>query len=74
LDEGLSKAYERFSRRRSKNWQLGLPGGHAKCGLVAVMDIQDHGIMGAERGGRIGGCSEPTKIMGDHGGKLPTTW
>jgi hypothetical protein len=38
------------------------------------MDIQDHGIMGAERGGRIGGCSEPTKIMGDHGGKLPTTW
>jgi len=25
---------------------MGLPGGHAKHGLVAVMDIQDHGIMG----------------------------
>jgi len=31
---------------------LGLPGGHAKRGLVAVIDIQYHEIMGAERGGR----------------------
>ena len=25
---------------------MGLPGGHAERGLVAVMSIQDHGIMG----------------------------
>jgi hypothetical protein len=25
---------------------MGLPGGQAKRGLVAVMGIQDHGIMG----------------------------
>jgi hypothetical protein len=24
---------------------MGLPGGHAECELVAVMGIQDHGIM-----------------------------
>jgi len=30
---------------------MGLPGGHAEHRLVAVMDIQDHGIMGAENVG-----------------------
>jgi hypothetical protein len=28
---------------------LGLLSGHAECGLVAVIDIQDHEIMGAEQ-------------------------
>jgi len=51
LDEGLSKACEWLNRWRSKSWQMGLPGEHAEHGLVAVMDIQDHGIMGAENVG-----------------------
>ena len=51
LDKGLSKACEWLNRWRSKSWQLGLLGGHAECGLVAVMDIQDHRIMRAENMG-----------------------
>jgi len=51
LDEGLSKACEWLNRWRSKSWQMGLLGGHVEHGLVAVMDIQDHGIMGAENVG-----------------------
>jgi len=29
---------------------MGLPGEHAKCGLVAVMVFLDHGIMGQNVG------------------------
>jgi len=53
-----------------------MPYGHAEHGLVAVMGIQDHGIMGdvLENMGHSWKCSQTTKIMGDHGGELPTTW
>jgi len=37
--------------------------------VVAVMDIQDHGIMGVEHGGWPGVTLNPLKIMGDHGRK-----
>jgi len=29
---------------------MGLPGGHAECGLVVVMVFLDHGIMGQNVG------------------------
>jgi len=45
-----------------------------KTWVVAVMDIQDHGIMGAGHGGWSRVALNPLRSWGIMGGKLLTTW
>jgi hypothetical protein len=56
---------------------MGLPGGHAKRGLVAVMVFLDHGIMGQNVGevtaswGHNWGALQAAEIMENMGEKVP---
>ena len=40
---------------------------------MAVMGFQDHESVG-KRGGMDGDALKPTKVMADHGEKIPITW